>query len=108
MCLRLYQLSKIPRELLEERLGYDIPPVPEISIAGIKSRSVLLCWLNSKHAGFAGAPLSLLCNGIKCKDCLSVSYMIVGSAVSSPQWARSIEVKISLKSRRYKRIGLIL
>ena len=65
VCLRLYQLSKIPRELLEERLGYDIPPVPEISIAGIKSRSVLLCWLNSKHAGFTGATLSLLCNGIK-------------------------------------------
>ena len=65
VCLRLYQLSKISRETLEERLGYDIPPVPEISIAGIKSRSVSLCWLNAKDNGFAGATLSVLCNGIR-------------------------------------------
>ena len=67
VCLRLYQLSQIPREVLEERLGYDIPPVPEISIAGIKARSALLYWLNSQENGFSGVTLSVLVNGIKRK-----------------------------------------
>ena len=65
--MRLYQLSQIPREILEERLGYDIPPVPELSIAGIKARSALLYWLNSQENGFAAVTLSVLVNGIKRK-----------------------------------------
>ncbi|KAG8533811.1 uncharacterized protein KY384_001552 [Bacidia gigantensis] len=67
VCLRLYQLSKISREDLEERLGYDIPPIPEISVAGIKARSVALYWLNSTLNGFAAVTLSIVVNGVKRK-----------------------------------------
>ncbi|KAL9103210.1 MAG: hypothetical protein Q9163_001737 [Psora crenata] len=58
-------LSLIPREVLEERLGYDIPPMPEVSVAGIGSRSVLLYWLNPKEVGFAAVTLSVFINGVK-------------------------------------------
>lgn len=67
VCLRLYQLSQIPKEVLEERLGYDIPPIPDFSIAGIKAQSALLHWLNSQENGFSAVTLTVLVNGIRSK-----------------------------------------
>ena len=57
-----------PREELEELLGLDIPPAPEVSLAGITTDSVLLYY---KPLDIQTAPLklSIQVNGIKGKTC---------------------------------------
>ncbi len=52
-----------PREELEELLGLDIPPVPEVSLAGITSDSVLLYW-KPPDMQTASLKLSIRVNGI--------------------------------------------
>ncbi len=61
---RIWQIYMKPREELEELLGLDIPSVPEVSLAGITSDSVLLYW---KPLDIHSAPLklSIQVNGIK-------------------------------------------
>lgn len=56
-----------PREELEELLGLDIPPVPEVSLAGITSDSVLLYW-KPPDSQISALKLSIRVNGIKGKD----------------------------------------
>lgn len=56
-----------PREELEELLGLDIPPVPEISLAGITSDSVLLYW-KPPDSQISALKLSIRVNGINGKD----------------------------------------
>ena len=41
---RLYQICQKPNSELVEILGIDIPPVPEVALAGISTDSVLLYW----------------------------------------------------------------
>lgn len=41
---RLWQINQKPVEELQELLGLDIPPIPEVSLAGITSDSILLYW----------------------------------------------------------------
>ena len=53
-----------PREELEELLGLDIPPVPEASLAGITSDSVLLYWKPLDHQS-PPLKLTIQVNGIK-------------------------------------------
>ena len=57
----------IPREELEELLGLDIPPTPEISLAGITNDSVLLYWKPPPDIQSAPLSLSIQVNGIKGK-----------------------------------------
>ena len=45
---RIWQINKIPRDQLEEKLGLEIPPIPDLSIGGIYPTSVLLHWLGSR------------------------------------------------------------
>ena len=53
-----------PREELEELLGLDIPTVPEVSLAGITSDSVLL-YYKPPDTQTAPLKLSIQVNGIK-------------------------------------------
>lgn len=53
-----------PREELEELLGLDIPPAPEVSLAGITPDSVLL-YYKPPDIQSALLKLSILVNGIK-------------------------------------------
>lgn len=88
VCLRLYQLSNVPRETLEERLGYDIPPLPQLSVAGITSGSVFLYWLNAKDPAFAGTHMSILVNGVNCKlhrDVVAARHLDLLTMI--PKWA---------------------
>lgn len=62
---RIWQVNQISREELEEKLGLDIPSVPDVSIGGIKSDSVLLYWLNSKESHFSSVQHSIQVNGIR-------------------------------------------
>ena len=41
---RIYLVFQKPVEELEEILGVDVPPVPDISLSSITSNSVLLYW----------------------------------------------------------------
>lgn len=41
---RIWQIYQKPNEELVDLLGLDIPPVPEVSLAGIAAESVLLYW----------------------------------------------------------------
>jgi len=41
---RIYQVCQKPNSELVEILGIDIPPVPEVALAGITTDSVLLYW----------------------------------------------------------------
>ena len=41
---RIYQICQKPNSELVEILGIDIPPVPEVALAGITTDSVLLYW----------------------------------------------------------------
>ncbi len=61
---RSWQIYMKPREELEELLGLDIPPVPEVSLAGITSDSVLLYW-KPLDVQTASLKLSIRVNGIK-------------------------------------------
>ncbi|MCJ1246961.1 hypothetical protein MMC30_004172 [Trapelia coarctata] len=44
MFYRIYQVCQKPNSELVEILGIDIPPVPEVALAGITTDSVLLYW----------------------------------------------------------------
>ncbi len=44
---RIWQINKIPRDQLEEKLGLEIPPAPTLSIGGIFTTSTILHWLDS-------------------------------------------------------------
>ncbi|KAL6713870.1 hypothetical protein ACLMJK_008364 [Lecanora helva] len=61
---RSWQIYMKPREELEELLGLDIPPVPEVSLAGITSDSVLL-YYKPLDVHVAPLKLSVQVNGIK-------------------------------------------
>ena len=63
---RIWQIHKIPRDQLEEKLGLDIPPIPDISIGAVTSNSVKLYWLNSSHA-LGTSSYTIDVNGIKGK-----------------------------------------
>lgn len=65
LCYRAYLIYLIPREELEEKLGWDIPPVPEVSIAGINFNSVLLFWINGQESQHGTIKHSVEVNGIK-------------------------------------------
>ena len=41
---RIYQIYQKPVSELVEVLGIDIPPIPEVALAGITTDSVLLYW----------------------------------------------------------------
>ena len=41
---RIWQICQKPVDELVDLLGLDIPPVPDVSLAGITSESVLLYW----------------------------------------------------------------
>lgn len=53
-----------PREELEELLGLDIPTIPEVSLAGITSDSVLLYW-KPPDIQSTSLKLAIQVNGIK-------------------------------------------
>ena len=53
-------------EELQELLGLDIPPIPEVSLAGITSDSVLLYWKPpANQAQAASLKHTIEVNGIK-------------------------------------------
>jgi hypothetical protein len=41
---RIWQIYQKPMEELVDLLGLDIPPVPQVSLAGITAESILLYW----------------------------------------------------------------
>ena len=41
---RIYEIYKKPLAELVDVLGIDIPPVPDVSLAGVTSNSALLYW----------------------------------------------------------------
>ncbi len=41
---RIWQIYQKPMEELVDLLGLDIPPVPQVSLAGISAESILLYW----------------------------------------------------------------
>ena len=61
---RIWQINKIPRDQLEEKLGLEIPPVPDLSLGGIYPTSVLLHWLGSRDGQSAISNL-IEVNGVK-------------------------------------------
>lgn len=61
---RLWQINQKPVEELQELLGLDIPPVPEVSLAGITPDSVLLYWKPPDHQA-ASLKHAIEVNGIK-------------------------------------------
>ena len=63
---RIWQIYQKPVDELVDLLGLDIPPVPEVSLAGITAESVLLYW---KPLGNQSASLkhAIQVNGIKGK-----------------------------------------
>jgi hypothetical protein len=54
----------MPREKLEEILGLDIPPVPELSLAGITREEVLLYWKQPEDDQFSSLKFDIVVNGI--------------------------------------------
>ena len=54
----------MPKERLEEILGLDVPPVPEISLAGITCNEVLLYWKQPEDDHFASLKFDIVVNGI--------------------------------------------
>ena len=61
---RLWQINQKPVEELQELLGLDIPPTPEVSLAGITSDSVLLYWKPPDNQA-ASLKHTIEVNGIK-------------------------------------------
>ena len=61
---RLWQINQKPMEELQELLGLDIPPIPEVSLAGITSDSVLLYWKPPDNQA-ASLKHTIEVNGIK-------------------------------------------
>lgn len=61
---RLWQINQKPVEELQELLGLDIPPIPEVSLAGITSDSVLLYWKPPDNQA-ASLKHTIEVNGIK-------------------------------------------
>ena len=61
---RVWQINKIPRDQLEDKLGLEIPPVPALSIGGITTTSILLHWLDSSETQTAAA-YEIEVNGVK-------------------------------------------
>lgn len=61
---RIWQINKIPRDQLEDKLGLDVPPVPFMSLGGVTSNSVKLYWLNSGSM-HASSVYAIDVNGIK-------------------------------------------
>ena len=63
---RIWQIYQKPVDELVDLLGLDIPPIPEVSLAGITAESVLLYW---KPPGNQSASLkhAIQVNGIKGK-----------------------------------------
>ncbi|KAL9612922.1 MAG: hypothetical protein Q9167_002505 [Letrouitia subvulpina] len=61
---RIWQIYQKPVDELVDLLGLDIPPVPEVSLAGITSDSVLLYWKPSEQYS-TSLKYAIQVNGIK-------------------------------------------
>lgn len=61
---RIWQIYQKPVDELVDLLGLDIPPVPEVSLAGITAESVLLYW-KSPETHSASLKHAIQVNGIK-------------------------------------------
>lgn len=66
---RIWQIYQKPVDELVELLGLDIPPVPDVSLGGISSDSVLLYWkpVESQSTSLKNA---IQVNGIKGESCI--------------------------------------
>lgn len=63
---RIWQICQKPVDELVDLLGLDIPPIPEVSLAGITSESVLLYW-KPADSQFTSLKNTIQVNGIKGK-----------------------------------------
>lgn len=63
---RIWQIYQRSNEELINLLGLDIPPVPEVSLAGIAAESVLLYWKPPENQS-ATLKYAIQVNGIKGK-----------------------------------------
>ena len=78
---RCYQIYEKPREELEVLLGLDPPTVPEVSLAGITSDSVLL-YQNHPDNQPSSLHLAIRVNGIKGCNC-SMALRVNNANVSN-------------------------
>ena len=69
---RIWQIYQKPVDELVELLGLDIPPVPDVSLGGISSDSVLLYWkpVDNQSASLKHA---IQVNGIKGWSCVNLT-----------------------------------
>ena len=81
---RIWQIYKKPVDELVTLLGLDIPPTPEVSLAGITSDSVVLYWKppDQQHASLTH---SIHVNGIKGKQ---LTRRIAYQSLDFLQWAK--------------------
>ena len=82
---RIWQIYKKPVDELVTLLGLDIPPAPEVSLAGITSDSVVLYW-KPPELQYASLTHSIHVNGIKGKH--STRRIVYRSLEVFAQWAR--------------------
>jgi hypothetical protein len=79
---RIWQIYQKPVEELVDLLGIEIPPVPQVSLAGITAESILLYW---KPTDFQSVSLRYVIqvNGIK-GECLGSSCLRIVRKVTEP------------------------
>ena len=82
---RIWQIYKKPVDELVALLGLDIPPAPEVSLAGITSDSVVL-YCKPPDQQYASLTQSIHVNGIKGKH--STRRIICQSLDLFAQWAK--------------------
>lgn len=86
-------------EELQELLGLDIPPIPEVSLAGITSDSVLLYWKPPDNQA-ASLKHTIEVNGIKGTRSLRTrQFFYSDTNVRLSKLANSVEGTLPSKSR---------